>query len=132
MSNRTQRPKAQDVFNASNYVFSDKVSFEEAYPEIKDVEVRVEETGNGVHQSGELIFLKSQISAFVNCSNPLCYNGGVALHSIIRQMNQQRKTEDDTYKLCQGNEASPKGKRIYRKCMNMFHVKTRIQFKDSD
>ncbi|KJS18758.1 MAG: hypothetical protein VR72_21305 [Clostridiaceae bacterium BRH_c20a] len=44
-----KRDKASDVFNSTNYAFCSKVSFSEAFPQIKNIRAEVEEDGEGVY-----------------------------------------------------------------------------------
>jgi len=37
MSKRDERQKASEVFNEADFVFAQKVSFDEAFPQIEDV-----------------------------------------------------------------------------------------------
>ena len=39
----SKRDKASDVFSSTNYAFCSKVSFAEAFPQIKNIRVEVEE-----------------------------------------------------------------------------------------
>ena len=118
------------MFRESEFVFSKKASFEEAFPEIEDLTVEVEETGHGVGEwNRKRIYRKQYLPGeYIDCSNPLCYNGGFSIGSILREMVKKKQTELETSKLCQGHEGSPKGRRIYRKCMNFFKVKVSIKY----
>jgi len=133
MSKRDRRQKASDVFRESEFVFVQKVSFEEAFPEIKDLTVEVEESGHGVSEWNRKRTYRKQYfpGEYIDCSNPLCYNGGFSIGSILREMVRNRQTELETSKLCQGNEGSPKGRRIYRKCMNFFKIKVSIKYREA-
>ncbi len=128
-----QRKKAQDIFNETNFVFAKKTTFEKAFPQIKNIDVEVEETGNGTYNSSRTShYSKTYISEYVNCSNPMCYNGGFSLGSIIREMVYKKETEREGSTICQGNEGSPKGRRIYRKCLNHFSYKIQIEYYESE
>ena len=133
MSKRDRRQKASDVFRESEFVFAQKVSFEEAFPEIEDLTVEVEESGHGVSEWNRKRTYRKQNfpGEYIDCSNPLCYNGGFSIGSILREMVRNRQTELETSKLCQGNEGSPKGRRIYRKCMNFFKIKVSIKYREA-
>jgi hypothetical protein len=126
-----RRKKASDVFADTTYLFAKKASFQEVFPELEEARVEVEETGEGVYERSRRSVLssKTHLSEFVNCSNPLCYNGGVSIGSIIRSMVAQKQTELETTKLCQGYEGSPKGRRKYRQCFNFFTVKVALTYK---
>ena len=125
--------KAQDVFNSSNFVFSKKTSsFDEAFPEIADITINILENGEGVNQyNKERTYPKQYLPGeYINCSNNLCYNGGFSIGNIIRDMIRNEQTELEISKLCQGNEGSPKGRRIYRKCLNFFKIKIKLKYKN--
>ncbi len=126
------RKKAMDIFNESNPVFAKKTTFEGAFPSIEDVKILVKESGNGVY-GGALSYTlsKSTASEYVNCSNPLCYRGGFSIGSMLREAIMHNQTHIEKSGICQGNEASPKGKRIYRKCLNFFTVVIDITYKGS-
>jgi len=122
--------KASDVFQKTEYVFSQKASFEEAFPEIEDVSVEVEESGQGVHKGfNKLTYKKKYIGEYINCSNPLCYNGGFSIGGILREMIRNNKVDLETTESCQGYEGSPKGRRRYKPCWNFFKVKVHIKYR---
>lgn len=134
MGGRAQRMKASDVFRETNFLFSRKASFDEAFPEIEDIVIEVAEDGHGVRHWGrddpKRIYKKPHLPGeYVDCSNPLCYNGGVSVGSIIRDMVRERATKRETSEICHGYEGSPKGRRKYSSCMNFFKVKISITYK---
>jgi len=127
---REDRKKASDVFRETNYVFSKKAPFEEVFPQIDEISVIVEErVGSADRNSRKRHYNKKNISEYVDCSNPLCYNGGVSIGSIIRSMVIEKQTHNKTTKLCQGYEGSPKGRKKYRDCLHMFDVEVDIKYK---
>jgi len=131
MLEKDKRQKASDVFRESDFVFGRKVSFNEAFPEIEDLTVEVEEWGQGIDDwNRQRVYQKQYFPGeYINCSNPLCYNGGFSIGSILHAMIRKKQTELETEKGCQGNEGSQKGKRIYGKCMNFFKIKVFIKYK---
>ncbi len=133
MSKRDERQKASDVFRESNFVFAKKVGFDEAFPEIEDLTVEVEESGHGIYEwNHKRSYGKHNFPGeYIDFSNPLCYKGGFSIGSILREMVRNKQTELETLELCQGNEGSPKGRRIYRKCANFFKIKVSIEYKKS-
>lgn len=126
------RDKASDIFAKTKYVFSTKAPFEEVFPTIEDIEIQVTETGTGV--SGESVRIykgAKEIREYINCSNSLCYNGGISLGDIIRKTVRENTTEFEDSKICQGYEGSPKGKRKYRSCINFFKIKAKIIYRNN-
>jgi len=125
----SDRKKAQDVFNETNFVFATKTTFEKAFPQIKDISVEITESGVGVyHGHGTSHYNKHNLGEYINCSNSLCYNGGFSIGTIIREMVYKKEQEREGTAICQGNEGSPKGRRIYRKCLNLFTYKIYIDY----
>ena len=133
MDKRSRRQKASDVFRESEFVFVSKTdSFDKAFPEIEDVKVEVTESGEGTTQlNRERIYRKQTFPGeYINCHNPMCYNGGFSIGEIIRDMIKNKQAELATYKMCQGYEGSPKGRRRYRSCVNSFDTKVTIKYKE--
>jgi len=131
MTKRDHRPKASEVFASANLVFGQKVGFAQAFPEIKSLAVSVIETGH-VRYGGERTHHRNEKSAgeYIDCSNSLCYNGGISLGSHLREMVRERKTKLEFTDICKGNEGSPKGRRVYRKCVNFFRGTISIEYHD--
>ena len=122
--------KASDVWKNTQPVFGSKVCFDEAFPQIDDVRVEVEEHGAGAYgESRRQTLTKDHIGEFVDCSNPICYRGGFRLGRILREMVDAKQTELATSTLCQGSEGSPKGRRIYQRCTNHFKINLTIKYK---
>jgi hypothetical protein len=132
MRQRDRRYKASDVFRESQFLFGDKVRFEEAYPEIEDVTIEVERSGEGVNELNRNARYTKQTlpGQYIDCTNPLCYNGGFSIGSVLRQMVMEKKTQSETTSRCQGYEGSPKGRRRYRDCTNFFSVRVHLSYKD--
>ena len=131
MSKRDERQKASDVFNEADFVFGRKVSFDEAFPQIEDVVVEVKESGHGIRRDNRRVYRKPYLGEYIDCSNPICYNGGFSIGAILREMVRNRQAELETSKICQGYEGSPKGKRKYRDCVNFFKIKVSVKYKET-
>lgn len=108
MASRDRRQKASDVFGQANFVFSEKADFATAFPTIESATVEVIESdyGNDKHR-----YWSPSQGEFIDCSNTLCYNGGVSVGAVLRQMVREGASEGVFNKLCQGYEGSPKGRR---------------------
>jgi len=125
-----KRMKASDVFNTSTPVFGKKTTFDKAFPEIADVKVEVTESGEGVTQfTHKRSYSESRLGEYIDCSNPACYNGGFHIADILREMVRNKQADLTTTAICQGHEGSPKGRKIYRKCLNHFQIKVHIGYR---
>jgi hypothetical protein len=125
--------KASDVFGEADYAFHSgpTLSFEEAFPGIEEVLIEVEEIGDGVDRdSGCRRYKKDSFGEYINCSNPVCYNGGFSIGGVLRYMIASRQSDFETTKGCQGYEGSPKGKRYYRRCFNRFKIRVHIDYRE--
>ena len=131
------RMKASDVFERSTPLFGRKVTFDVAFPQVADITLEIREQGKVpkylVADDGAYVrtYQSSNFPGqFVDCSNSLCYNGGVGLGPIVREMVRTGATVRETSSKCQGYEGSPKGRRKYRTCRNVFTVKVLITYED--
>ena len=122
--------KASDVFRETQFLFAKKVSFKEAFPEIKKLEIRAKESGYGVYEEFDTKYYSIEHLAgeFIDCSNPLCYNGGFSVGKILREMVREKETHYGGLKICQGYEGSPKGRRRYRRCINSWEVTIDLEY----
>jgi hypothetical protein len=130
MARQNQRQKASDLFRESTPMFGTKGTLAEVYPQIKDIIVEVQESGYGVDSwNSNRTYTKDFFPGeFIDCSNPSCFGGGFQLGSYLRRMVTEGNTELEDSKSCRGNEGSPKGRRIYRSCINTFEFKIKIQY----
>jgi hypothetical protein len=124
---RDRRKKASDVFAETTFLFSQKGSFAEAFPQLEEAKVSLTESGyvgytlDGSNKKKRTVSSKSgNLGEYINCSNPLCYNGGFSVGQSIREMISAAETHREDHAVCQGYEGSPKGRRRYRSCINFF------------
>jgi hypothetical protein len=125
------RPKASGVTRKRPHLaYGQPIPFESAFPEIEGVEVEVIERGAGILDPEPILLKKQFLGEFIDCHNPICFNGGFSIGRILRQMILENKTELESKVLCKGHEGSPGGHNIYRKCLNSFAVRVRINYKN--
>jgi hypothetical protein len=126
---RRERDKASDIFRKTDFVFSKKVSFEEAYPMIEDINIKVEHLGHyGVGEWNKVQHFK-RTGEYFDCTNSSCYGGGFSVGNLLRNMVGARGTHLEAHEFCKGYEGSPKGKRRYRSCTNSWNVTIDIKYK---
>jgi hypothetical protein len=128
------RMKASDVFRETHYVFSRKVPFEEAFPEIKDLRIEVQTLSEGSKfvNYTSVYTMKDKPGEYIDCLNPLCYGGGFSIGKILRDMVSKKETTYESSAMCKGYEGSPKGRRRYRSCLSHWKVKVTLEYKVSE
>ena len=111
---------------ADGYFFRGKsVSFEEAFPDIK--ELNIEGTEGDVAQHKKIFLNKDNLA--ISCSNPLCedkvYN--IKLGDLIAEMYRNKETLRKEIISCGGYENMGQGQK--RRCLNHLNVKLEIKYK---
>jgi len=124
------RKSALDFFNEGEGI-GKKVTFKEAFPEIQELNIEIIESGKGVGEWNEkgTYTLDFPPAEFIDCSNKLCFKGGLRIADIIHEMAINKTEHCEKCESCFGNETSPKGSKIYKKCLNSFEVKVDIKYK---
>jgi len=107
-----------------NLIFGKITSFQNAFPEIEDLNVRVYETGRSVSPLQPAIFSKNYYREKIECSNLACINGGLHIGSIVRDMIMEKKENINVKDYnCKGSE-----KGINKKCWNFFSYEIDIKY----
>lgn len=124
------KKKASDIFNDSEPLIGGKKSFVEAFPQIKKVNVEVNEfkdfweKDDGIYPVSH-IYSETNLSQYIDCSENSCYGGGFSIGSILNEMVHQKQTSLEDSINCKGNIGSSKG----RRCMHKFNYKVSISYK---
>lgn len=126
-----KRKKASDIFRETDCFLGEKTTFEKAFPEIEDIRVIVEEYEDFMSEGKKRYYSKANAGEYIDCSNPVCYNGGFNLGQIIRNMVISHQTKLETTEYCQGYEGSPKGRKKYGPCEHYFKVNIEIKYKNN-
>jgi hypothetical protein len=126
MNPREKRPTAQDVFNEGRLLFGERRPFEAAFPQVEECVVTVEEEGQDISQPS---CSYRNPAEYINCQNTLCCKGGFNIGGPIREMVKNKETQREGSAFCQGNEGSPQGRRVYKKCRNFFQYKISIKYR---
>jgi len=100
-------------------------TIEEAFPDIEDVRVEVEEQ---FHKKRHRVFGKNDVGEDVSCcSNRLCNEGGFSFGPLLREMYKNKETEREDSFVCKGYENMGRWNR--RHCANFFEVKVSIKYR---
>jgi hypothetical protein len=110
--------------------------------DIETILIEAQEEGQGVYRCGTLghpnagrkiVNSLKDIDTPLRCSRPRCFGGGYDFRSIIHNMAHAGETEKEGSISCEGHEASPKGKRKYKMCLNTLRYKATLTYRqDTD
>jgi hypothetical protein len=103
-------------------------SFEEAFSDVAELELHVEETDMVETQRSNTYDADSLPGGELRCSNDLCKNGGVFVDTIISGMISNDETELETTESCKGHESM--GRNESRSCAHLFHLDIEIEYED--
>lgn len=110
-----------------NYGNENFKTFEERYPNIKNIEVEVIELSPDMNNRKSVLG-KDGIGITFNCGRSVCKNGGFNLDSLIYLMNNKKETSKEETIICNGYEDM--GRKNKRNCTNVFKIKIEIQYKE--
>ncbi|RKR08589.1 hypothetical protein C8C83_0172 [Flavobacterium sp. 90] len=106
-------------------IFGHYDTFENVFPQVREIKVTVTETGRNISSSHPSIYNFRNFREVINCSNLACISGGLKIGNIVREMieNKEIFLEVNDYK-CEGHE-----KQINKICWNFFSYKVEISYK---
>lgn len=112
-------------------------AFGEKYLEMEDLRIEIDESGVGVcgfgaTEENRVYTLESKIDKFIKCSNSKCYKGGISMRGILQKLDDivsKKQTSCEFDMVCQGDEGSLKGKKLYQHCNNHYKIKIEIKYK---
>jgi hypothetical protein len=100
----------------------ENVTFEKAFPDIKLIDVVIDESGAGTEGLGTRCLTRRSVRETINCSNPRCLGKGLELGALIRHMVQMRQTHHALTALCQSREENN------HPCANHFNMQIAITY----
>lgn len=110
-----------------SYLFGEPTTDrKKAFPDLKSLDIAITQEDMGFGRASDLRknhhFNEKDFPASVQCSNPLCKQGGLELSNIVRFYESG---EHDFP--CNGHEGSPAGRKIGPRCHVTFKVKLTIE-----
>ena len=114
-------------------LFGEYTSFAKAYPQVREIRLEVEETGDMPRPQQcerHQVFGLHNLPSTIRCGNPRCRQGGFDITQRIYFLVEQHETLDSWEMHCPGQEGSPKGRRKGNPCCN--HAKLRAELEYTD
>lgn len=115
----------------SRRVFGSLRPFDDVFPDVANADVQYTESGQfqpRVGASGPH-FHSIRHGGLIPCANPLCRRGGYEIDQVLSDMRRLRETERKGVLSCPGDEGSPKGRRIGRRCGNKIEYTLTVKYK---
>jgi hypothetical protein len=103
-------------------------SFEETFPTLENAVIAFTEFDFMVkRRSGKWHFAEQ--GGLMACANPGCRRGGYEFDFLIGDMTRARQTEKEFKLYCHGDEGSPKGRKVGRRCQCHIDAKITLKYK---
>jgi hypothetical protein len=104
--------------------------FEAEFPTIQDAIIRFTESDFGNSPKTGVWSLRNN-GPVMSCGNPSCQRGGYNLANEVHNMIYAGMSEREIRLSCNGDEGSPKGRRLGRECLQRLEAKITLKFKAS-
>ena len=130
------RNTLSDQFNRSDPVFSKKVQFIEAFPDIKSIELKTKEKVRRYIFSPDFkeyertYDLSNMPGEYLNCGSYDCKRGGYHIGSVIRTAYRNKDDNSSGVLKCPGDNGTPKGRRKGDPCGNSISYGLAIKYKE--
>ena len=121
-------------------VFGALRTFDEVFPEIRDVSVEYTESGAAetkirmAHSEPTLEqhsppYHNVKHDGLIRCGNTMCKRGGYEIDRVLYEMRTSRLTERTGLLSCPGDEGSPKGRKRGGACGNRIQYKILVHYR---
>jgi hypothetical protein len=117
-----------EPMDRSHRIFMKLGTFEEAFPTLDDAVVEFTEFDFLMEKRTEVWRLAWQ-SGLAPCGNPFCRRGGYELDREVSRMVRAQEAVKDIEVYCHGDEGSPKGRKIGRRCQHKIEAKIVLKYK---
>lgn len=101
--------------------------FESEFASIDDAIIQFTESDYGNNPKSGVWSLRNN-GPVMACGNPKCQRGGYNLATEVRNMISANMSEREIRLSCNGDEGSPKGRRVGRECMQRLKAKITLKF----
>ena len=96
---------------------------------VSRIHVSIREKGKDASLFELRIQHKDAVREHVDCSNPLCYDGGISLGDLLRDMVRGRQEEFIGTSFCTGQEGDPEEPGPHPSCQTRFEIEATLRFR---
>jgi hypothetical protein len=93
------------------------------------IRVHVREKGKDANPFDLQIIHRDAVREHVDCSNPSCYNGGISLGDLLREMVWGRQVEFLGTSFCTGQEGDPEEPGPHPSCATRFEIDANLRYR---
>ena len=93
------------------------------------IQVSIWEKGKEASPFEARILHNDAVREHVDCNNPACYNGGISLGNLLREMVRGRQEEFIGASFCTGQEGDPEGSGPHPSCATRFEIAATLRFR---
>lgn len=109
-------------------LFGTSTKFESEFPTIEDAIIRFTESDFGNDPKMGAWSLRSN-GPVMSCGNPRCQRGGYNFANEVHNMIYADVSEREIRLSCNGDEGSPKGRKLGRECLQRLEGKITLKIK---
>ncbi|MGA3081512.1 MAG: hypothetical protein ABSD44_09040 [Terracidiphilus sp.] len=109
-------------------VFGKLKQFEEVFPALEDAIVDFTEFDFLFEKRSGIWHVYGE-GGMMPCGNPSCRRGGYEIDSKVIEMVRSHQTEKQITLYCPGDEGSPKGRKVGRRCQRKIEAKVTLRLK---
>jgi hypothetical protein len=96
---------------------------------VKRIYVSILEKGKDASPFELRIVHRDAVREHVDCNNPACYNGGISLGDLLREMVRGQQEEFIGASFCTGQEGDPEEPGPHPSCATRFEIEATLRFR---
>ena len=96
---------------------------------LRKVQIFVREVGRNAEPFALHIIHKEAVREYVDCNNPSCFEGGISLGNVLREMVAGRQEEFIGTSFCTGQEGDPEEPGLHPSCATRFEIEAVLRFR---
>jgi hypothetical protein len=117
-----------EPMDRSQRVFGRLTTFEDAFPTVEEAVVEYTESDRGMTKRTGSFHMRYE-GGLMACGNPFCRRGGYEFDDVLCGMVRERITQKRIRLSCPGDEGSPKGRKIGRRCPLSVDAVVHVRYK---
>ena len=96
---------------------------------IDRLRIAIHEKGKEASPYELRIIHRDAVREHVDCNNPVCFNGGISLGNLVREMVSGRQKEFIGTSFCTGQEGDPEEPGPHPSCSTRFEIEAVLRYR---